>query len=61
MRLEVILSVKFRAFGMTFGTYNPPPFELPLPEVPAILPSRTLLDVDERGIKLHISLLGGLK
>ena len=55
MKIQVSLRVKFRAFGITFGTYSKLwtlPYTVPLSEKP-----RNLLSEDERGVTLSIDIV----
>lgn len=53
--LFITLSVKFRAFGITFGTLNKE-FVVPIP-APVPLPRQNLLTFSERGVNLTIALI----
>jgi hypothetical protein len=54
--LTIYLRVKFRAFGITFGTYERTWREvLPFPLPPKAI-GKTILDVDERGVRLLVKL-----
>lgn len=55
MKLHIVLSVKFRAFGVTFGNISEQ-WDKALPFT-SIVPAQNLLTYSERGVTLTISLL----
>ena len=55
MVLRIWLKVKFRAFGITFGTLSQEFDPIPLPIAVPVAP-QTLLDFNERGVKLFVKL-----
>lgn len=55
MNLQIFLKVKFRAFGVTYGTFAPKFDLIPIPMPPT--PPQVILDFDQRGVKLFIKLV----
>lgn len=56
MSLKIWLKVKFRAFGVTFGTLEQEFDPIALP-IPAVVPSQVLVDFNQRGVKLFVKLV----
>lgn len=52
-KLHVILRVKFRAFGVTFGTLSET-WDVPLPLV--VADDQRLIQFDQRGVRLEVFL-----
>lgn len=62
MNLKVTLSVKFRAFGITFGKVGPVEYSFPVPVAAAILAEALVKDLhlDQRGVKLDAVMEGAV-
>lgn len=56
MNVHVFLSVKFRAFGMTFGNITKE-WHVPVPAVDALANATNIVDFNERGVRLIVGLL----
>ena len=55
MKIVARVYVKFRAFGITFGTVDQT-FEEPLPELNVVVPARKLINWSGRGVLLTVDL-----
>lgn len=55
MKLHVVLSVKFRAFFITFANYSQT-WDIPLPPIP-VPPGMVLIHFDQQGVKLDVTVV----
>ena len=55
MILNVLLSCKFRAWGITFGSVAPPAWNIPI--AMALVGTRLLIAYNERGVMLTVHLV----